>query len=150
MGNNHEHPKETIKAHVAQASYTQSLLLPRLRQGVLEAIDQSRSMSQLLLGEGTHDDWEGRAVMEAQLLTLKQIAAHLNVSQHTIYYWVERHEIPVIRLGRLLRFRLDEVLKYFEQKTTDHRESCTGSPDSATPPLRSLKSRNGRLASGKR
>lgn len=56
-------------------------------------------------------------VRNRALLTLDQIAKHLSVSRKTIYYWVGRAEIPFVRVGRHLRFDLEDVLKHFTAKT---------------------------------
>jgi len=43
----------------------------------------------------------------------------LQVSTGTIYYWVSRNEIPHVYIGRHIRFSLDEVIKYFRDKTKE-------------------------------
>jgi excisionase family DNA binding protein len=35
-----------------------------------------------------------------KLLTPNEVSVLLNVSLHTVYYWVERNEIPFFRVGR--------------------------------------------------
>ena len=61
----------------------------------------------------------------AKLLRLSEIALALNVSENTIYYWVSRYEIPFLRIGRHLRFKHDEVLQFFINRTKD-RAPCRG------------------------
>lgn len=51
------------------------------------------------------------------LLTVGQLAKQLQLSVGTIYYWVHRREIPVIRIGKHLRFDLCAVLGYFKDLT---------------------------------
>ena len=58
------------------------------------------------------------------LVDLKEIAKVLKVSDYTIYYWVGRHEIPFIRVGRHLRFIVDDVLKFFLKKTEERKPDC--------------------------
>jgi excisionase family DNA binding protein len=70
-------------------------------------------------------DSEATASME--LLTLDELAQKLRLSPNTLYYYVSRHEIPVLRIGKHLRFRLTDVVAYFEAKTAEHRERCVGS-----------------------
>jgi excisionase family DNA binding protein len=51
-------------------------------------------------------------LVEAQLLTAKQVSAFLNVTAGTVYRMVERGELPAVRLGpsgRTLRFRSDQL-----------------------------------------
>lgn len=79
-----------------------------------------------------------------KLLTPTDVSALLSVSLHTVYYWVERNEIPFIRVGRHLRFVSDEVLNFFRRRTEDSKPSCLKGQLFATPKpeLRSLKTRN--------
>lgn len=53
------------------------------------------------------------------LLTAVDVAERLAVSQSTVRMWVSRNEIPYIRLGRLVRFRQEEVEAWLQA-----RESC--------------------------
>jgi excisionase family DNA binding protein len=43
--------------------------------------------------------------MKENLMTVQEVAEHLRLSPHTIYQWVEKGQIPVVRLGYCLRFR---------------------------------------------
>lgn len=52
-----------------------------------------------------------------RLLTVEELAEKLSVSVQTIYYWVSRDEIPVIKVGRHNRFSFEEVMKGFREKT---------------------------------
>jgi excisionase family DNA binding protein len=79
------------------------------------------------------------------LLTVKELSNRLNVSPSTIYYWVERNEIPLLRMGKHLRFRLDEVIAFFEKKTAERREHCVGTFNPVEPSSRSLAIRKGAL-----
>jgi excisionase family DNA binding protein len=51
------------------------------------------------------------------LLTISQLAEQLQLSVGTIYYWVHRREIPVIRVGKHLRFDLSAVIEHFKDLT---------------------------------
>jgi len=46
---------------------------------------------------------------EKKLLTIAEVAAYLSIKQKTIYAKVESGEIPHYRIGRLIRFRLDDI-----------------------------------------
>jgi excisionase family DNA binding protein len=51
-----------------------------------------------------------------RLLTLRELAAFLNVPKKTLYYWVSRREIPFLRIGpRHLRFDRGDVLRHFAE-----------------------------------
>ena len=43
------------------------------------------------------------------LLTPDEVCDLLSISKKTLYGWTSRHEIPFIKLGRLLRFRREEI-----------------------------------------
>ncbi len=44
-----------------------------------------------------------------KLLTISDISAYLRIKTKTLYAKVEAGEIPHYRIGRLVRFRLDEI-----------------------------------------
>ena len=59
-----------------------------------------------------------------RLLNVNETAALLSVSPKTVYYWVERREIPFIKVGRHVRFKAHEVIGFFEQKTAQEKPPC--------------------------
>ena len=61
--------------------------------------------------------------MNTPLLSTKGIAALLNVSEKTIYYYVHRREIPFLKIGKHLRFNVEQVLSHF-QKETEMANPC--------------------------
>lgn len=74
------------------------------------------------------------------LVTPVETATALGVSVKTIYYWVNRNEIPFLKVGKHLRFNLVKVIDFFEEKTKEMRpESACLSAPSALP----LRSSNG-------
>ena len=44
-----------------------------------------------------------------KLLTRKELADYLGVSEVTIYGWTSKKKIPFRKVGRLLRFDIDEI-----------------------------------------
>ncbi len=46
---------------------------------------------------------------EARLLKLPEVAARLSASRSTIYRLMARGELPVVRIGRSLRFPATEI-----------------------------------------
>ncbi len=42
-------------------------------------------------------------------LSMKEICKHLGVSDDTVYKWISRYDMPAHRLGRLWKFKKDEV-----------------------------------------
>jgi excisionase family DNA binding protein len=47
--------------------------------------------------------------MEDRWLSITEICKHLGVSNDTVYKWIDRHEMPAHRMGRLWKFKKDEV-----------------------------------------
>lgn len=42
-------------------------------------------------------------------LSVDDICEHLAVSKDTVYKWIDRNDMPAHRMGRLWRFKKDEV-----------------------------------------
>jgi excisionase family DNA binding protein len=57
-----------------------------------------------------------RSRMKENLMTVQEVAEHLHLSPHTIYKWVEKGRIPVIRLGYCVRFRPSDIAEFEEQR----------------------------------
>lgn len=51
----------------------------------------------------------GRRAMADRWLSVAEIADHLGVKRDTVYKWIERKEMPAQKVGRLWKFRRDEV-----------------------------------------
>lgn len=56
--------------------------------------------------------------MEENLLTKKEIAKFLKVSEPTIDRW-RKKGMPSIKTGRLVRFNREDVLKWFEDSNSE-------------------------------
>jgi excisionase family DNA binding protein len=46
---------------------------------------------------------------QSQLLTTRQAAAHLGLSENTIRAWVRRRRVRYVKVGRSVRFRLADL-----------------------------------------
>ena len=42
-------------------------------------------------------------------LSVEEIAAHLGVKRDTVYKWIERKAMPAHKVGRLWKFRKNEI-----------------------------------------
>lgn len=51
-----------------------------------------------------------------RLLTADEIAEHLGFTKGTVYQKVSRGEIPYVKLGRAVRFRLSEIEEWIEEQ----------------------------------
>lgn len=47
--------------------------------------------------------------MEDRWLSVEEIATHLGVKRDTVYGWISNKDLPAHRLGRLWKFKRDEV-----------------------------------------
>ncbi len=54
-----------------------------------------------------------------KLLTVKNLSDLLSIKRSTLYLWVEKGEIPHYRVGRLVRFNLEEVDKWLRRHKKD-------------------------------
>ena len=58
-----------------------------------------------------------------KLLTAPEIAEHLGVRTSTIYQWTHQEFIPHIKLGKLVRFRECDVVRWLEERTSIGRKA---------------------------
>ncbi|MCM8758452.1 MAG: helix-turn-helix domain-containing protein [Candidatus Omnitrophica bacterium] len=64
-----------------------------------------------------------------RLLTIKEAAEYLGVSQKTLYKWVSQRKIPCVKLSRkLLRFDVGCLDKIIEEKTQQPLDLDSFSP----------------------
>ena len=47
--------------------------------------------------------------IEDRWLSISEICTYLGISNDTAYKWIEKHEMPAHRLGRLWKFKKEEV-----------------------------------------
>ena len=58
-----------------------------------------------------------------KLLTPDQIATLLEVKKSTIYNWTHTGYIPHIKLGKLVRFKKSDILKWLDKKSNPGRKT---------------------------
>lgn len=56
-----------------------------------------------------------------RLLTVEQVADHLQVKPRTIYQWVHESYIPVIKIGTLVRFSPATLTAWVKKRETRGR-----------------------------
>lgn len=42
-------------------------------------------------------------------VSVEEVASHLGVAKDTVYRWIERKKLPAHRVGRLWKFKLEDV-----------------------------------------
>lgn len=54
------------------------------------------------------------AEMENRLLSVDEIGKYLGVSSDTVYRWIDKHGMPAHRVGRLWKFKKEQVDAWVE------------------------------------
>jgi excisionase family DNA binding protein len=54
---------------------------------------------------------------EERLLSVYDICKYLGIGRDTIYKWIETKELPAYRLGRLWKFKKEEVDKWVNKNS---------------------------------
>lgn len=75
--------------------------------------------------DAAEGDAASASLPDGPLLSVEQVAAHLNVSRRWVYERVQKDEIAVLRLGRHLRFRPAVVAAYVDACTQNVRSGST-------------------------
>jgi len=55
-------------------------------------------------------------MLENQMLTVKELAELLNMSERNIYFMIQVTKLPNFKIGSLVRFDKTEVLKWLQDK----------------------------------
>jgi excisionase family DNA binding protein len=50
-----------------------------------------------------------KMVIEDRWLSVEEICKYLGVSNDTVYKWIDKHGMPAHRMGRLWKFKKEEV-----------------------------------------
>ncbi len=50
------------------------------------------------------------------MLNIHELSKELNLSESGIYLMVSRRKIPFVRIGRAIRFDLDDIKRWLEEK----------------------------------
>lgn len=64
--------------------------------------------------------------MEDRWLSVDEIAAYLGIKRDTVYRWVDRKKMPAHKVGRLWKFRKEDIDQWVRSGTADE----TGEPGS--------------------
>jgi len=57
--------------------------------------------------------------MEKQFLNIKETALYLGIKGSTIYSWVHTKQIPYYKIGRLVKFRVEEIDQWIREKRVE-------------------------------
>lgn len=72
--------------------------------------------------------------MSDRWVSVGEIAEHLGVSKDTVYGWIAKKEMPAHKVGRLWKFKTDEVDDWVRtgKASDDQKESGAVGPSSQT------------------
>ncbi len=57
-----------------------------------------------------------------KLISITQLSAIISVKPKTIYDWTHKQQIPYVKMGRLLRFDLNDIERWIKSKK---RNKCS-------------------------
>ncbi len=70
------------------------------------------------------------AAMQQPLLTSDEVAEILKVSRTSVYLMMKRGDFPIVRIGRVIRVRPEDLERYIHNKATrddaDMQSICDG------------------------
>jgi len=80
---------------------------------------------------------------QAELLSRKEAAAYLGVGVQTLAIWksAKRYDLPVIKVGRLARYRKEDLDRFLENRTIDTTADESANRQRAQIPFLSMKDR---------
>lgn len=61
------------------------------------------------------------SALEERLLTVGEVARILHISRSLMYELTQRGDLPSVRIGRVLRFRADDIRRYIQQQADPKR-----------------------------
>ena len=65
---------------------------------------------------------EDHSMSQEQLMDIREVAKYLRVKDSTVYTWAQEGKLPAFRLGRLWRFRRDDLESWLENKRCDQAQ----------------------------
>ncbi len=57
--------------------------------------------------------------VENKFLNVDELAVYLGVSKNTIYWWTTTKKVPYNKLGRLVRFNLDNINSWLQENSQE-------------------------------
>jgi len=64
--------------------------------------------------------------MEDRWLSVDEICQYLGISRDTVYKWIDQKDMPAHKLGRLWKFRKEEVDDWIRQGGAAESDEKTG------------------------
>lgn len=67
---------------------------------------------------------------EDTLMDIKQIAAYLQINEATAYSWAQKGQLPGIKIGRIWRFRREDIEAWLDQNMCGPKPEVQANPRS--------------------
>lgn len=64
--------------------------------------------------------------MTQRLLSADEVAAFLGVKRDTVYKLIDRNGLPALKVGRLWKFRQDQVNEWVNRQSSEHPPAGRG------------------------
>jgi excisionase family DNA binding protein len=77
-----------------------------------------------------------KSASEGEILTIKQVAGYLKVTERTIYRLSAAKKIPAFKVGGMWRFSRADIDSWIKQQSTETLEPAPDKIDSATGKLK--------------
>ncbi|MDR2792851.1 MAG: PTS sugar transporter subunit IIA [Treponema sp.] len=55
-------------------------------------------------------------MMDGDIVTIEEVAKYLRVSEHTVYNWAQKGEIPAVKIGSVWRFRRVDIERWIDNR----------------------------------
>ena len=67
---------------------------------------------------------------EEALMDIKQVASYLQINEATAYSWAQRGKLPAIKMGRIWRFRREDIEAWLDQNLRGPKPANQSSAES--------------------
>jgi excisionase family DNA binding protein len=62
-----------------------------------------------------------RDVVLSKLLTIAQVADTVGVTTRTVWNWIKKGRLPVVRLGRTVRIKEEDFRRFIDEATDEKK-----------------------------
>lgn len=64
---------------------------------------------------------------QTELLTVRECATMLHLSERTLYVWIHQNRLPYYKFGKVVRFKRRDIFRWLaKQKVTDGQSQAAG------------------------
>jgi len=107
--------KEARKNFTARERERIRFYIPEQVKGFLSSLDSARIVSEKGIVSG-------QIKKEKQLLDTKEASEFLGISKNTLYEWILQRKIPHIKVGRLVKFRREDLEAWLKRRTQEEEK----------------------------